>query len=73
MNVSSVCSWFADELDIVEEGEIDDGKDEEHVENPLPSASMEPIVQCSGFLRLDWLNLEVVILNDNKVPIAEPT
>ena len=33
-----------DEFDIVGEGEIDDNKEEEHVENPLPSILMESIL-----------------------------
>ena len=44
---------------------------EEHLKNPLLSILMEPIVQCSGLLRLHWINLEVVLLNDNGVVVIE--
>ena len=56
-----------DELDIVGEGEIDDNVEEKHVQNYLPSISMEPIVQ------LEWVSLELVLLNDSKVFVVEGT
>lgn len=67
MKEGGMISMFEDELDIVEEGEIDDDKEEKHVGSPLPSIQMENIVQRSGLSRLEWMNVEVVLLNENQV------
>lgn len=38
---------------------------------PLPSVYVEPIVKCFGLSRLEWVNLELVLLEDNVVFIVE--
>lgn len=64
-------SLFEDDLDIVGEGEIDDGEKDEHVGSLLPSILVEPIVEYFGFSRLDLMNLDVVLFNESGVHVVE--
>lgn len=70
-DMMDMASYSKDEFDIVGEGEIDDAEEEMHLETLLPSVHTEPIVECSGLSKLKWVNLEVVLLNESGVPVAE--
>ena len=67
----TVLSSSDDEVDIVGEGDIDDVRECPHVGTPLPSAHEDPIVECGGLSRLEWVDLEVVLLNESGIPVAE--
>ena len=45
--------------------------DEDHLDLPSPSVPHCPIVECTGLSRASWVNLEVVLLNDSGVVVAE--
>jgi hypothetical protein len=60
-----------DELDIVGEATMDESSDEEVLDIPAPSVPHRPIVECVGLSRAAWVNLDVVLLNDSGVPVAE--
>ena len=62
---------FEDELYIVGEGIMDDIAGEGHLGLPLPSVPFSPIVECVGFLKTLWVNLEVIFVNHNGVAMAE--
>ena len=61
-------SHSEDDAGIVGEGEIDNGGVHEHLGIPV---DVEPIADCSGLSRLEWVNLEVVLCNESGMPVAE--
>jgi hypothetical protein len=60
-----------DEIDIVGEDTLADSADEDHLDIPSPSVPQCPIAECTGLSRASWVNLEVVLLNDSGVAVAE--
>src|ERR1700738_5738372 len=60
-----------DDLDIVGEATMDESSDEEHLDIPLHSVPDSPIVECRGLSRASWVNLDVLLLNDSGVAVAE--
>src|SRR5450631_355085 len=64
-------SSSGDELDIVGEYSFDESADEGHMGSPSTSAPFCPIVECGGLSRASWVNLDVVLVNDNGVAVAE--
>ena len=60
-----------DELDIVGEATMDESSDEEHLDTPLHSVPDCPIIKCAGLSRASWVNLDVLLLNDSGVAMAE--
>ena len=60
-----------DELDIVGEATMDESADEDDLDLPLPTIPHSPTVECVGLSRAEWINLDVVLLNDNGVAVAE--
>ena len=60
-----------DELDIVGEATMDDIAEEDHLGLPALSVPFSPIVECAGLSRASWVNLEVILINDNGVVVAE--
>ena len=64
-------SSSGDELDIVGEYSFDESADEGHMGSPSPSAPFCPIVECAGLSRASWVNLDVVLVNDSGVAVAE--
>lgn len=51
--------------------QFNDCEAEGHVGSPLPSILVEPIGNSSGLSRLEWVNLEMVLLNDSGDPVVE--
>ena len=70
-NMGTWLSAFEDELDIVGEATMDDNVDEDHLGDPLAFVPFCPIVECAGLLRASWVNLEVILVNDSGVAMAE--
>ena len=67
-------SWLStseDDLDIVGEDTMYDSTDEAPLEASSPSVPLCPIVECTGLSRASWVNLDVVLHNDNGVAVAE--
>ena len=60
-----------DELDIGGEATMHDSTDEDHLDLSLPYVLLCPIIECTGLSRTSWMNLQVVLLNDNEVAVAE--
>src|SRR6202048_558867 len=60
-----------DELDIVGEATMDESSDEEHLDTPLHSVPDCPIIKCAGLSRASWVNLDVLLLNNSGVVVAE--
>jgi hypothetical protein len=60
-----------DELDIVGEAIMVESVDGKHVDLPASSAPHSPIVECAGLSRASWMNLDVLLLNDSGVVVAE--
>jgi hypothetical protein len=60
-----------DELDIIGEATMDESVDEDHVDLPSSSVLHCPILNCAGLSRASWVNLDVVLLNDIGVVVAE--
>ena len=48
-----------------------DNTDEDHLDAPLPSVPICPILECTGLFRAAWVNLDLVLLNDSGVAVAE--
>src|ERR1700680_1438927 len=70
-DMGSTQSPSGDELDIVGEDSFDDSADEGHLGSPSPSDPFCPIVECAGLSRASWVNLDVVLVNDSEVAVAE--
>lgn len=69
-----MATWLSaskDELDIVGEVNIDDNVEEDHLGDRSPFVLLCPIVECTVLSRASWVNLEVVLVNDNGVAVAE--
>jgi hypothetical protein len=69
-----MATWLStseDELDIVGEATMDDSAEEDHLGLPSPSVPFCPIVGCAWLSRASWVNLEVVLVNDRGVVVAE--
>ena len=60
-----------DEVDIVGEATMDESGHEDHLDLPSPSVPHCPIVECTGLSRAAWVNLDVVLVNDSGLPVAE--
>src|SRR6202048_169914 len=60
-----------DDLDIVGEASMDGSADEDHLDVPSPSVPQCTIVECMGLSRASWVNLEVALLNESGVVVAE--
>ena len=56
---------------IVGEANMDDSTNKDHLDLPSPSVPLCPIVECKGFPRALWVNLDVVLLNESGVAVAE--
>ena len=69
-----MATWLSaseDELDIVEEATINDSVEEDHLVGSISSIPFYSIVECTGLSKASWVNLEVVLVDDNKVIMAE--
>ena len=69
-----MATWLSaseDELDIVREATMNDSAEEDHSGGPLASILFCPIVECVGLSRALWMNLKVVLVNDNEVAVAK--
>ena len=69
-----IASWLSaseDEVDIVGEDTLDESAEEDYSGGHLPSVPLSPPVECTGFSRASWVNLEVVLLNDGGIAVAE--
>ena len=69
-----MATWLSaseDEMDIVGEATLDESADEDLSGLPSPSVPDPPIVECAGLSRPEWVNLDVVLLNDAGVVVAE--
>jgi len=69
-----IASWLSaseDEVDIVGEDYLDVSAEEDIAGGAPPSVPVCPIVECTGLSRASWVNLDVVLLNDNGVAVAE--
>ena len=69
-----IASWLSaseDEVDIVGEDTLDESAEEDYSGGHLPSVPLSPPVECTGLSRASWVNLEVVLLNDVGVAVAE--
>ena len=67
-------NWLSpseDELDIVGEAIMEDSTDDDGLDIPSPSVPLSPIVECAGLPRASWVNVDVVLLNDSGVAVAE--
>src|ERR1700737_1001812 len=60
-----------DELDIVGKATVDDSVDDDLLDFPSPSVPHCPIVECMGLSKASWMNLEVVLVNDSGVAMAD--
>lgn len=60
-----------DEIDIVSDGEVDDNIEEPNLSIPMPTIFTKPIAEWVGISRLNWMDLEVVLFNDNGIPVAK--
>jgi hypothetical protein len=69
-----MATWLCaseDELDIVREATMNDSAEEDHLDLPLPSIPLCPILECAELSRASWVNLEMVLVNDNEVAMVE--
>ena len=69
-----MATWLSaseDELDFVGEPTMDESVDDDHVDLRSPPASHGPIAECANLSRVSWVNLDVMLLNDNGVVVAE--
>lgn len=64
-------SSLEDEVDIIGEGHIDDIGEEAYVMTHVLTIHEDPIVECYGLSRLEWVTLEVVLLNKNNIHVVE--
>jgi hypothetical protein len=60
-----------DELDIVGEASVDESVDDDHADLASPSIPHCPLVECASISRALWVNLDVMLLNDSGVVVAE--
>jgi hypothetical protein len=60
-----------DEVHIVGEESIHETTDEDGLDLPSPSIPLCPTVECAGLSRDSWVNMDVVLLNDSGVAVAE--
>jgi hypothetical protein len=60
-----------DELDIVGEVSVDESVDDDHVDLASPCIPHCPLVECTCLSRALWVNLDVILLNDSGIVVAE--
>ena len=60
-----------DEVDIVGEATMDESAHEDHLHLLSPYVPYCPIVECMGLSRAAWVNLDVVLVDNNGVLVVE--